>query len=240
MTVGQVIGPLVGAIAAARMGIRASFVLGGGILLGCAALVHWAVPSPPGAEEARAAVRPVHPREVVAVTLIVLGASTQVFFFTAILPYILPVLGVDEAQTLEVGGMLIFVSGVAAALGALAVPRLGALFAERRLIGALLVASSACLATFALAGSAELYGGLRFLQMLAIAPVFPFVVARVAQQAGGAAIGIINSARIGAGFVGPVVATTLLAWSSPDLVYVLLAAIGLACVPLVRMTGARP
>jgi len=44
---------------------------------------------------------------------------------------------------------------------------------------------------------------------------------------------------IGAGFVGPVVATTLLAWSSPDLVYVLLAAIGLACVPLVRMTGAR-
>ena len=63
--------------------------------------------------------------------LIVLGASTQVFFFTAILPYILPGLGVDEAQTLEVGGMLIFVSGVAVALGALAVPRLGELFAER-------------------------------------------------------------------------------------------------------------
>src|SRR6059036_3929295 len=47
MTVGQVIGPLVGAIAAARLGIRGSFVLGGTILLGCAALVHWAVPLPP-------------------------------------------------------------------------------------------------------------------------------------------------------------------------------------------------
>jgi MFS family permease len=202
MTVGQVIGPLAGAIAAARVGIRASFVLGGGILLACAGLVHWTVPSPPRAE-----------------------ATTD--------------LGVAATETLEVGGMLIFVSGVAAALGALAVPRLGELFPERRLIGALLVASSACLAALGLPGSAALYGALRFLQMLSIAPVFPFVVARIAQHAGGAAIGVINSARIGAGFLGPVVATSLLAWTSPEVLYCLVAAIGLACVPLLWMGGAR-
>ena len=84
-----------------------------------------------------------------------------------------------------------------------------------------------------------LYGGLRFLQVLSIAPVFPLVVARVAQHAGGAAIGVINSARIGAGFLGPVMATTLLTWTSPGTVYVLLAAIGLACVPLVRLREVR-
>jgi hypothetical protein len=69
--------------------------------------------------------------------------------------------------------------------------------------------------------------------------VFPLVVARVAQHAGGAAIGVINSARIGAGFLGPVMATTLLTWTSPGAVYALLAAIGLACVPLVRLREAR-
>jgi hypothetical protein len=39
-----------------------------------------------------------------------------------------------------------------------------------------------------------------------------------------------------------VAATTLLAWTSPAVVYFLLAAIGLACVPLVRMreATARP
>jgi MFS family permease len=239
MTVGQVIGPLAGAIAAARIGIRGSFVLGGGILLACAALVHWRVPSPPRAEAASVAARRVRSQEIVAVTLIVLGASTQVFFFTAILPYVLPDLGVAATETLEVGGMLIFVSGVAAALGALAVPRLSELFPERRLIGALLIASSACLAALGLAGSSGLYGALRFFQMLSIAPVFPFVVARIAQHAGGAAIGVINSARIGAGFLGPVVATSLLAWTSPEALYCLVAAIGLACVPLVWMGGAR-
>ena len=79
MTVGQVIGPLFGAIAAARLGIRGSFVLGGLILLGCGVLVHWGVPPPPRVEDARTTARSVKPREVAAVSLIVLGGSTQVF-----------------------------------------------------------------------------------------------------------------------------------------------------------------
>jgi MFS family permease len=52
MTVGQVLGPLAGAVAAARLGFRPSFVLGGLILLACALVVRWAPwrPSPrPGA-----------------------------------------------------------------------------------------------------------------------------------------------------------------------------------------------
>jgi MFS transporter, DHA1 family, multidrug resistance protein len=241
MTVGQIVGPLFGAIAAARLGIRGSFVLGGLILIGCAALVHWGVAPPPRAEEVKAAGRPVRPGEVAAVTVVVLGGSIQVFYFTSILPHVLPGLGVDAERTLEVGGVLIFVSGVAAALGALAVPRLGELFPERRLIAGLLVASSVSVAALAAAGSVWPYGGLRFLQVLSIAPVFPLIVSRVVQHAGGSAIGVINAARIGAGFIGPVAATSLLAWTSPAVVYFLLASIGLACVPLVRVreAGAR-
>lgn len=241
MTVGQVMGPLFGAIAAARLGIRGSFILGGTILIACAALVHYAVPRPPDARQADAASRPVRAREVAAVTLVVLGGSIQVFYFTSILPHVLPGLGVEAERTLEVGGVLIFVSGVAAALGALAVPRLGELFPERRLIGGLLIASSISVAALAMVGSVWPYGSLRFLQVLSIAPVFPLVVSRVVQHAGGSAIGVINAARIGAGFIGPVAATSLLAWTSPAVVYCLLASIGLACVPLVRLreAGAR-
>src|SRR5439155_812765 len=138
MTVGQVIGPLIGAIAAARFGFRASFVVGGAILLACAAMVHWLVEPPQAAAAPSPDARPVQPREVGIVALIVLGA-------------------------------------------------------------------------------------------------------RVVQHAGGGAIGFINSARIAAGFIGPVLATTLLTWTSPAALYLLLAAIGLACVPLVRMreAGAR-
>src|SRR4029077_6645999 len=96
-----------------------------------------------------------------------------VFYFTSILPHVLPGLGIEAERTLEVGGVLIFVSGVAAALRARAVPRLGELFSERRLIGALLVASSISVAALAAVGSVWAYGGLRITQGLAIRAVVP-------------------------------------------------------------------
>ena len=244
MTVGQVIGPLAGAIAAARLGFRGSFFLGGAILIGCGVLVQWSVPAAPTARPRETEVAPPRWKETLAVALVVLGGSTQVFFLTAILPQVLHELGVAGGRTLEVGGILIFVSGVAAALGSIAAARVGEWVPERTLLPTLLVASSALVGALALASSVWVYGGLRFLQVLCIAPVFPIVVARIAHSAGGAAIGIVNSARIGAAFLGPVVATTLLAWASSWILYLALALIGLACLPLTMprpaLAGSRP
>ena len=147
-------------------------------------------------------------------------------------------LGVADDRTLEVGGLVIFASAVAAALGSVLAARLAELVPERRLIPGLLVLSSIFVVALAAVRSVWVYGALRFLQVACIAPVFPLAVARIAQSAGGVAIGVVNSARIGAAFVGPVLATTLLAWSLPGVLYASLALIGLACVPLAR--GASP
>lgn len=233
MTVGQVFGPLAGAVAAARLGFTASFVLAGAILWGCAGLVRWGVPSPLAPREAVEIRRRASWREVGIVCLVVLSGSTHIFFLTAVLPEILPTLGVAPTQTLEVGGLIIFVSGMAAALGSLAAPRLADLFGERLVTTWSLAASSLLLALLTLASNAWVFGGLRFLQVLAVAPVFPLAVARIAQRASGEVIGFVNSSRIGAAFLGPVVATTLLSWFPPGIVYGILALTGLACLPLV-------
>jgi DHA1 family multidrug resistance protein-like MFS transporter len=240
MTVGQVLGPLAGALAASRLGFRGSFILGGVILVSCAGLVWRGLPPTPAREAARSAGPPARPREVLSVALIVLGGSTQVFFLTAVLPQVLPTLGVAAGDTLALGGILIFISGAAAALGAMLTPRLVELLPARRLIPGLLVAASVLCLLLATAGSVALYGTLRFLQVLCLAPVFPIVVSRIAQRAGGEAIGLINSARIGAAFVGPVLATSILAWTSPLALYLALALIGLACAPLLGRRGVAP
>ncbi|HXG15346.1 MAG TPA: MFS transporter [Calidithermus sp.] len=240
MTVAQVIGPLAGAIAAARLGFRPSFVLGGAILIACAALVAWAVPSMAPGPAPRDASGRARPGDIAAVACVVLAGNVQIFFLAAILPQVLPDLGVPPVRTLEVGGLLLFISGIAAALGAVAAPRLADWVAERRLIAALLVGSSLGLAALGLARSVWLYGTIRFLHVLCIAPVFPVIVAGIAHRAGGQAIGVINSARIGAAFVGPVVATTVLASAPAAALYALLAAAGLACVPLARRRPDRP
>ena len=233
MTLGQVIGPLIGAITAARLGFRASCVVGGLILIACSALVHWGVAEPGPPTESKSSARRVRIADVVSVAAIVLGGSTQIFFFTSVLPQVLPRLGIAQEDALEVGGILIFASGVAIALGAMAASRLGEIFPERQLIATLLVASSLCLAALGTVSSVWLYGILRFLQVLCIAPVFPIIVARIALHAGGQAIGFINSARIAASAIGPVMATSLLASDLGPLLYVALALVGLACLPLV-------
>ena len=239
MTVGQVIGPLIGAIAAARLGFRASCVVGGVVLCGAAGLVRWGVPDPPPRPDPSTAPATAPFREVTAVVVLILGASIQVFFLPSILPQVLPALGVASPDMLEVAGVIIFASGAAAALGSLAAPRLSELFPRRRLLAGLLVGSSVCVAALSLASSVALYGALRFLQVLFIAPVFPISVASIAHRAGGQAIGAINSARIGAAFVGPVLATTVLALTPAGGLYLLLAAVGLLSVP-VAMARHRP
>ena len=238
-TLGQVLGPAAGALVAAQIGFRRSFVIGAFMLWGCSALVSWGVPSGRPRDAAEGAARTTSLRELVTVALVVLAGSTQGFFLTSILPQILPPLGVPVESTLEVGGVLIFVTGVAAALGAMAAPRLADLMGDRQAVLWFLLGSSCCLALLGAMGHVWSFGVIRFLQVLCIAPVFPLAVAAIAARASGEAIGFINSSRIGAAFIGPVLATTLLAWMRPSLVYLVLAALGLAVVPLVARMERR-
>ena len=232
LTVGQVVGPLAGAVAAARIGFWQSFVAAGLILWGCGLLVWRGVPYRPGVRAHTEPARPASIREVGTVCLLVLAGSTQVFFLTAILPQILPPLGVAPADTLEIGGLIIFATGIAAALGSMAAPRLADLVGDRRTVLWFLAGSSLLLASMSLAPGLWSFGTLRFLQVLCIAPIFPISVAAIAQRASGEAIGFVNSSRIGAAFLGPVIATTVLAVAPPAAVYLTLAACGLAVLPV--------
>jgi DHA1 family multidrug resistance protein-like MFS transporter len=239
MTLGQVLGPAAGAMVAARIGFRLSFVLGALMLWACSGLVAWGVP-PGRARDARTgSARRMPLRELVTVCLVVLAGSTQIFFLAAILPQILPMLGVPTASTLEVGGLLLLVTGLAAALGAMAAPRLADLVGDRRAVLWFLLGSSLLLSALGAMGNVWTFGLLRFLQVLCIAPIFPLAVAAIAQRASGEAIGLVNSARIGAAFIGPVAATTLLSAMPPAAVYLVLAALGLSVVPLVARLDRR-
>jgi MFS family permease len=240
MTTGQILGPLGGAVAAARLGFRPSFVLGGLILIGSAAFVHWGVQIAPGLTRPPPRATSVKWLDLVTPVALVLAVSNQLFFLTAVLPEVLPGLGVSSGDVVEVGGLVVFVSAVAAGVGALMTPRLAALWPERWLMAGLLVASGGMMALMALPSGAWGFSTIRFLQVLCAAPIFPLVVARTAQQGSGGAIGVINSARIGGSFIGPVLATSILSLSSPAALYVTLGLASVACVPLALQRERAP
>jgi MFS family permease len=241
MTLGQVLGPPIGAVTAARLGFRPSFIMAGLMLGACSLLVGVGVPGSAAGEVAKARGGRTSVREVVVSLVLVLAASIQVFFLTSILPQVLPPLGIAAGATLEVGGLILFASGIATGLGAVATPRLADAVGERRAIRWALAISSLLLATLALARDVWTFSAIRILQMLCIAPVFPLSVGSIAQRASGQAIGFLNSARIGASFLGPVLATTLLTSAPPAAVYLVLSAVGLGLVPIVmRLARPRP
>src|SRR5262245_33405105 len=77
MTIGQVTGPLGGAIVSARLGFRPSFVVGGLILLGSAAFVHWGVTLPPAAERPATARGRIRAKDLGVECVVILAVSTQ-------------------------------------------------------------------------------------------------------------------------------------------------------------------
>jgi len=230
--VGQVLGPLPGALVAARLGFRLTFFLGGLILASCGALLQWGM-APPPAPAAPAARRQFPVRRVGTASVLVLLASSQETFLAAVLPRILPGLGVAPDGTLEAAGLLLFASGAAAAVGGLAAPYLAEHVSERRALVWVLGSSSVGLVLLGAAGSLWSFTLVRVLQSLCVAPFFSLVVARIARH-GGDAIGIVNAARIGSGFLGPLVATTLLAAGPPALLCAALGGIGLVAALRLR------
>jgi DHA1 family multidrug resistance protein-like MFS transporter len=234
LVVGTLVGPLPGAIAAARLGFQLTYFTGALVLAVSAALLQWGMPPAPPSPRGAGASRRMPTREVALASALVLVASSQETFLAAVLPSILPGLGVGSGDVVEAGGLLIFASGAAAAVGGLLSPALAQQVPERRLLGGLLLASSV---TLVLLGGPRAFWAflvLRVLQSLAIAPFFPLVVAQVARRADGGAIGIVNAARVGSGFVGPLVATTVLAAGSPALLYAVFGGVGIATVLLVH------
>jgi MFS family permease len=231
-TAGQVFAPLVGAVAASRLGFRLSFALASLVVGSCSALVQWGVPrtGPVGRTAATRHRPPVRP--LVLMSAVALVGAAQEAFLLAVLPRALPGFGVPSERLVESAGMLVFITGAAVALGGLAAPRLAAEVPPRRLLPWLLIGSSVGLATFVVARSLWLFAALRMAQALCMAPLFPLVVARMSRH--GEAIGVLNAARAGGGFLGPVVATAVLAWGPPWVVYLVLAAAGLAVVPWTR------
>jgi len=234
LVLGGLVGPLPGAIAAARLGFRLTYLIGALVLVLSAALLQWGISSPRTVARETAAPRRMPTRDIALAAALVLVASSQETFLVAVLPSVLPGLGVGLEDLVEAGGLLIFLAGAAAALGGLAAPMLAEQISERRLLTGLLVGSSVALVLLGTTRSFWAFAALRGVQTLAIAPFFPLMVAQVARRADASAIGIINAARVGSGFLGPLVATTLLATGSPGLLYVTLAAAGIVTAFLLR------
>ncbi len=240
VNLGLILGPLAGGLMASRFGYGPVFVIAAMLLWLCAVLVGVVVPralatppSPVAGQSQSSA------RSVSTVCLLILVGYSQVFFLNSVLPTLLPPLGVPASQLLSVTAWILFTTGIVLVVGPLAGPALCDRLGEVRVVVGCLTASSVLLIALGLGRSIWVFSALWLLHVTAIAPVFSVVTARVAQWTSGQALGLVNVFRVVATFLGPVVATMVLSWSSPPVLFGFLGGAGLLSLVAVLPTWRR-
>lgn len=239
LTLGQILAPPVGAMAAAALGYRGAFLASSGMLFAICAFT-WLGLSP----------LPPRPRPGPAIPLprrglwftwgVAFAGTIQIVFLPSILPALLREYGVPPAEQVVTAGSMVFAYGASAAAGAYGFGRLAGRHPVRELLLVAALGAAGCQLLLALAAGPVSLTLLRMLQTACAAGLFPLILAQAATASGGT-IGFLNAARFAGNAAGPILATLLLAHAGLTALCAVLAG-GLALVALGahRMNGGRP
>lgn len=233
ITLGHIIGPLVGAFTAEIVGFRGAFLLGGAAMTIAYCLCRWGLREtppfspPPGAQA-------VQGRRLAAAWFLCFAANTQIAFMPGVLPDLVAALGVPAGAAVRTAGYIVFSYGVASILGSYAIGRLAQRWGDRRVLAAACLGGSALLPLLAAPAGVLAFGAIRFVQAGLIAGAIPIVFAQVASVSSGRTIGVINTARFASFAVGPFMASWFFAHASPLALYLILSAQTLVVLPALR------
>ena len=232
-TLGQLIGPPLGTLAAATFGYRGSFLCGSALLFGSFLLCQLKVsdvPKPP---------RPVKPatkqpfdRRILVGWMVCFMVQIQIIFLPAILPNVLETFQLRGAIALKLAGLVVMSYTIATMIGIFTWTRLARRIGHSRLITYLLVMGIILQALLSFTHNVFSFTIIRMLQTGFVAAVIPLVISIfVSQKRGGAVLGFMNASRFLGNSVGPMLATSVLVISSLNSLYFLIS--GLTIMALI-------
>jgi MFS family permease len=213
LTLGQILAPPQGAMAAMVFGYRGAFLVSSLMLFGVTAFAWLGLGPVPPQPRRRAADSPRRGR-LWLVWAVSFAGTMQIVFLPSILPTILQGFGVAESARVATAGGIVFAYGASAAAGSYGISRLASRFPTPRLL--LLAAGGASLGQLLLALGAAgpvSFTLIRMAQTACAAGIFPLVLAQVATDGRGRSLGFVNAARFAGNAAGPIVATFILAHS---------------------------
>ena len=238
MTLGQIVGPPLGALAAVTFGYRGAFLLASGALFICFLVTsRLLTPVPPQPREpgSPAAV----PLSAYAAWGLGMMASVQVGFLPSVLPELLQGMAVGGEQALLSAGGVVMASGVAASLGAVVLSRLTRWISADRVILVTALGSAASLVAMSWSRDVWTFTALRMVEMGCIAGTIPLLFSLFAGKGQGRTIGALNAARFTGNALGPILATVILARSVPPVLYSAIAVLTVVALGLFAFVRGR-
>jgi DHA1 family multidrug resistance protein-like MFS transporter len=227
MTAGQLIGPPLGAYAVTLFGYRSPFMIALVVVFSSLIFCHKHVRDVPAPPKGSRQGKPVAGGILWAWGLIIVG-TVHLMFLPSILPHILEDFQLSDEAAISAAGTIMMVYTAAAILGNYLLVSFSSRLGLTRLIAIACLAAAALQWLLYFSSGVYSFTLIRVLQAGMIAGVFPLVISTFVGEAGGATLGFLNSARFVGNALGPIMATTLLAYFGLLTLYLTIAGLTLA------------
>jgi DHA1 family multidrug resistance protein-like MFS transporter len=232
MTLGQLIGPPIGALAATTLGYKGAFISASALVFVTLAFCFFYVKEfPHESRDATVFIR--HP--VSKKTLIGWGlcftATVQLMFLPSVLPNVFRGFHMEESMALKSAGLVVMLYTATAMAGTFLLCRLAVRVKNHTLILTAGILGTVLQFLLALSPGFMSFVAVRMLQTAMMAAVMPLVFSSFASDLDGRVIGFLNSSRFAGNALGPVIATSVLAFSGLNWLY--LSVGGMALVALI-------
>ncbi len=220
MTLGQLMGPPVGALAAAALGYTGAFVCASALVLVTLTFCFFYVVDVQREPREKS---PTQEHAVNRKTLIgwavCFTTTVQLMFLPSVLPNVFEGFEIEHAIALKWAGVVVMCYTATAMLGTYLLCRLALRIGIDKLIITVGLMGTLFLSLLSLSPGIISFVAIRMLQTAMIAAVLPLIFSTLASDSGGRVIGFLNSSRFAGNALGPIIGTSVLAFSNLNWLY---------------------
>ncbi len=228
ITLGQLVGPPLGSLAAVAFGFKGSFISASIVLFAsfifCQLYVIDVARLP---KKEKAPVRSTMNKRVLIAWGLCLTAQVQLMFLPSVLPKVLEGFKIGPNAALELAGTVVMFYTATAMVGTYLWGWLSRRIGVHKIITMLFVVGMIFQSLLALSRGVIDFTVIRMVQTGMIAATFPLIISLFVREAKGSVIGFLNSARFTGNAMGPIIATAILAVSNLSILYLFISAITL-------------
>ncbi|MDD5168909.1 MAG: MFS transporter [Syntrophales bacterium] len=223
MTAGQLLGPPIGAYAAAHLGYHSPFVLSFAMVGVSLLLCHLYVDDIPK-QSADQIQESTFNRRMLWGWILSFIATVHLTFLPSILPHILEGFQLVGEKAIKSAGFIMMGYTATAIIGNFVISRHTSKGRLKSVIAAACLLAALLQVLLYFSQGLISFTAIRMLQTGIIASVIPLTMANFASEVGGTGLGFLNSARFAGNGFGPLMATSIIAFSNLFTLYMVIAA----------------
>jgi len=214
ITLGFLLGPPLGAWAASAFGYQGAFLTASifltVVLMFCYTQLQ-EIPHSPRKEKFFS--RGTMNARSISAWLLSFAANVQLMFLPSILPHVFEKFQIQKSIALKWAGVIIMLYTATATLGTYFWSKLSARIQSNKMILFLVMGGSVCQLLLGVTDGVATFVAIRMVQTGLIAATVPLIISIFAAEHRGGTIGFLNSSRFAGNALGPIIATSVLAYS---------------------------